>query len=120
MIKQRHDSNVVNVTHSLRISHIQITVSDFELLHKLHSGPGDEVTLCKKRDTNRLYALRSVRLALESEQPRSEQAILKIVHRLGSPFLPKLHWTFADSERMYFVKVCITLFVTHAIYSLSN
>ena len=102
------------------LSHIQMTcVSDFQLLHKLHSGPRDEVTLCRKRDTNRLYALRSMRLTLESE-PRSEQDLLKIVHRLGSPFLPKLHWTFADSERMYFVKVYTTLFVIHTIRSLSN
>lgn len=82
-----------------------ITPCDLESIHTLKSSPNVEVTLCKKVDTGRLYIVKSIRLSSDSGQPRSEHALSNVVRRLGSPFLPNLHWDFEDSDRLYFVMV---------------
>ncbi|KIM81748.1 hypothetical protein PILCRDRAFT_821098 [Piloderma croceum F 1598] len=106
VLSPKHKTRLPSITDQSRVPHdrkITICVSDFASLHPLKSNPEAEMTLCRKRDTNRLYVLRSVRLVLDSEQPRSKHSLLKMVHRLRSPFLSILHWSFEDQGRMHFV-----------------
>ena len=78
-----------------------VCMSDLEVLHALQGG---QETPCRKRGTNKLYSVKSLRLELAGKY-RAEDALLKIVHRLESPFLSTLHWSFVDSRSAFIVKV---------------
>jgi hypothetical protein len=68
-------------------------MSDFELLEPTPH-------LCRKRDTGRLFVLKSFR---RHESP--EQVVLGMLKVLEAPFLPEVHWSFRGKEDFHIVMV---------------
>lgn len=87
-------------------------MSDFELLN---STPCVEqhakARLCRKRDTGRIYVLRTY--TDYARLPMSENAVLHLVDSLRSPFLPRIYWSFSDGND--FSMVMVRLFITSTL-----
>ncbi|TDL28941.1 kinase-like protein, partial [Rickenella mellea] len=79
---------------------------NFDFLHVLGTGRFAKVYLARREADSKLYAVKSVRKRAVLDEyctphVRSEQACLKMVTELLAPFLPRLHWSFQDEERLY-------------------
>jgi hypothetical protein len=82
-----------------------IGLSSFELLNTLDNG---KVTLGRKRDSYKLYALKSIPITSPSalQDARSEETCLRLVNELKCPILTRLQWSFRHQEMLYLVIVC--------------
>jgi hypothetical protein len=82
--------------------------SDFELLNTLDNGA---ITLGRKRDSCKLYALKSVSMTSPNalKMARSEEACWRLVNELKCPFLSRLQWSFEDQDLLYLVMACPAL-----------
>lgn len=75
-------------------------MSDFELL-ELSSHA--KVTLCRNRNTNRLYALKTFLHSAESDS--AEKNILSKINNIQAPFLHQVLWSFHQEENFHVVSV---------------
>ena len=81
------------------------TLDDFELLKVIGKGSYGKVTLVKKKDTGKLYAMKSlskpnVKKKKQVEHTRTERRVLgKVKH----PFIVHLHYAFQTELKLYFV-----------------
>jgi hypothetical protein len=82
-----------------------IGLSDFELLNTLDNG---KITLGRKRDSYKLFALKSIPTTSPSalNDALSEEACLKLVNKLRCPILSRLQWSFQHQGLLYLVMVC--------------
>jgi serine/threonine protein kinase len=83
----------------------KMTVEDFSFLKVIGKGSFGKVLLVRKRDTNKVYAMKVLtksKILKKNEvgHTKSEKAILVKLH---NPFLVKLHYSFQDSDRLFFV-----------------
>lgn len=77
----------------------------FELLKVIGKGSYGKVTLVRKRDTGRLYAMKclnksNVKKRNQVEHTRTERSVLT---RAKHPFIVHLHYAFQTSNKLYFV-----------------
>jgi len=94
-----------------------IHLKDFEFLKMLGIGGFSKVYLVKKKDSNELYALKSIRLPDKAmmkgdkdkykEQVRNERDILVSINH---PFIVKLKYAFQLGRRFFFVMPFIQYF----------
>ncbi|KAJ0408178.1 hypothetical protein ATCC90586_006488 [Pythium insidiosum] len=81
------------------------TLDDFELLKVIGKGSYGKVTLVRKKDQNRLYAMKSlnksnVKRRNQVEHTKTERRVLG---RAKHPFIVHLHYAFQTSHKLYFV-----------------
>lgn len=75
-----------------------VTLSDFEPLeYSSHA----KAKLCRKRSTNRLYALKTFSNCTKSDA--TERIILNMIDDIRAPFLPPVHWSFRDGDDLHIV-----------------
>ncbi|CAI5723483.1 unnamed protein product [Hyaloperonospora brassicae] len=81
------------------------TLDDFELLKVIGKGSYGKVTLVRKKEGNRLFAMKSlnksnVKRRNQVEHTRTERRVLG---RAKHPFIVHLHYAFQTSQKLYFV-----------------
>lgn len=82
-----------------------MTIDDFELLKVIGKGSFGKVMQVKKKDTNKVYALKSIRKAhivnkMEVTHTLAEKFVLS---KINSPFVVPLKFAFQSSEKLYLV-----------------
>jgi hypothetical protein len=79
-----------------------VSISDFELLeYSIHA----RAKLCRKRSTNRLYALKTFPNCAMADP--TERIILRMINDIQASFLPPVHWFFQDEDDFHMVMVCL-------------
>ncbi|GMM30741.1 serine/threonine protein kinase [Martiniozyma asiatica (nom. inval.)] len=83
----------------------QLTIDDFELLQVIGKGSFGKVMQVKKKDTGKIYALKSIRKAhivnkMEVTHTLAEKFVLS---RVNSPFIVPLKFAFQSTDKLYFV-----------------
>jgi len=73
---------------------------DFELLEY---SPRAKAKLCRKRDTNRLYALKTFPNAVKKDS--TERIVFDMIVGIRAPFLPQVHWSFQNEDDLHMVVV---------------
>lgn len=81
------------------------TLDDFELLKVIGKGSYGKVTLVRKKDSKKLFAMKSlnksnVKRRNQVEHTRTERRVLG---RAKHPFIVHLHYAFQTSQKLYFV-----------------
>lgn len=84
---------------------MQLSIDDFELLKVIGKGSFGKVMQVKKRDTGKVYALKSIRKAhivnkMEVTHTLAEKFVLS---RVNSPFIVPLKFAFQSAEKLYLV-----------------
>lgn len=82
-----------------------LSIDDFDLLKVIGKGSFGKVMQVKKKDTGKVYALKSIRKAhivnkMEVTHTLAEKFVLS---RVNSPFIVPLKFAFQSSEKLYLV-----------------
>ncbi|KAG0677036.1 hypothetical protein C6P40_003083 [Pichia californica] len=82
-----------------------LTIEDFDLLKVIGKGSFGKVMQVRKKDTGKIYALKSIRKAhivnkMEVTHTLAEKFVLS---RVNSPFIVPLKFAFQSSEKLYLV-----------------
>jgi len=83
----------------------KVSLDDFVQLKVIGRGGFGRVLLVKKKDSNKVYAMKVLKKKLiahrgEIEHTRTERSVLS---KLDHPFLAKLHWSFQTEDNLYFI-----------------
>lgn len=89
---------VENRTRSLKIE-------DFELLKVVGKGSFGKVMQVRKKDTGRIYALKTIRKAhiISRSEVAHTLAERSVLSQINNPFIVPLKFTFQSPEKLYFV-----------------
>ena len=98
---QEKNNNIQNNNNN--IPHLKET--DFEKLYVLGRGGYSTVYLVRKKDTKKLYSMKTInksfiKLNNQINQILSEKQILS---KINSPFIVKLFYSFQDNDYLYFI-----------------
>lgn len=83
----------------------KLTIEDFELLTLVGKGSFGKVIQVRKKDTDRIYALKTIQKAriisrFEVAHTLAERSVLA---QINNPFIVPLKFTFQSPEKLYFV-----------------
>lgn len=83
----------------------KVTIEDFELIRVIGKGSFGKVTLVKKKDNSKMYAMKvlsksNVAKRKQVEHTRTERRVLATINH---PFIVKLHYAFQTDSKLYFV-----------------
>jgi len=83
----------------------KITVDDFDLLKVLGKGSFGKVMLVRKKDTGKIFAMKTLRKAalIKRNQLEHTSTERKIVQKFDHPFLCKLYFAFQTDDKLYMV-----------------
>ncbi|EPE31275.1 Protein kinase-like (PK-like) [Glarea lozoyensis ATCC 20868] len=89
---------IENRTRSLKIE-------DFDLLKVVGKGSFGKVMQVKKKDTQRIYALKTIRKAhiISRSEVAHTLAERSVLSQINNPFIVPLKFTFQSPEKLYFV-----------------
>ena len=98
------------------VNEAQTSIPDFDVLRSMSSDSHCEVLVARSHGDGKLYVVKTLRRNIVSEpslhnQIRAEQACLRAVSENNGPFLPTLHRSFYDDERLYLITVSVNLLV---------
>jgi protein-serine/threonine kinase len=90
----------------LRLRRVRMSINDFESIKIIGKGAFGEVRLVQKKDTGKVYALKSLKKAdmIRKQQVahvRSERDILS--ETCSIPWVVQLFYSFQDSDNLYLV-----------------
>lgn len=94
-------------------SESKVNIEDFEFLKMLGIGGFSKVYLVKKKGSNELYALKSIRLPEQRTKADKEKWKKQVKHerdilvRIKHPFIVKLKYAFQVRSRFFFVMAFI-------------
>ncbi|KAI9893246.1 MAG: hypothetical protein M1814_000374 [Vezdaea aestivalis] len=82
-----------------------LTIDDFELLKVVGKGSFGKVMQVKKRDTHRIYALKTIRKAhiISRSEVAHTLAERSVLAQINNPFIVPLKFSFQSPEKLYFV-----------------
>jgi len=82
-----------------------LTIDDFELLKVVGKGSFGKVMQVRKKDTNRIYALKTIRKAhiISRSEVAHTLAERSVLAQINNPFIVPLKFTFQSDEKLYFV-----------------
>ncbi|EGR30983.1 protein kinase domain protein [Ichthyophthirius multifiliis] len=82
----------------------KLSIEDFHLIKVLGRGAFGKVMLCQKKDTNELYAIKSMRKEdiIDKDQIEHTKAERKILEQVNFPFLVNLEYAFQTREKVFF------------------
>ncbi|KAK5069672.1 Serine/threonine-protein kinase, partial [Cryomyces antarcticus] len=82
-----------------------LSIEDFELLKVVGKGSFGKVMQVMKRDTRRIYALKTIRKAhiISRSEVAHTLAERSVLSQINNPFIVPLKFTFQSPEKLYFV-----------------
>lgn len=82
-----------------------LTIDDFELLTVVGKGSFGKVMQVRKKDTHRIYALKTIRKAhiISRSEVAHTLAERSVLSQINNPFIVPLKFTFQSPEKLYFV-----------------
>lgn len=82
-----------------------LKIEDFELLKVVGKGSFGKVMQVKKKDTQRIYALKTIRKAhiISRSEVAHTLAERSVLAQINNPFIVPLKFTFQSPEKLYFV-----------------
>ncbi|KAF8464003.1 kinase-like domain-containing protein [Kalaharituber pfeilii] len=82
-----------------------LTIDDFELLKVVGKGSFGKVMQVRKRDTNRVYALKTIRKAhiISRSEVNHTLAERTVLAQINNPFIVPLKFSFQSPEKLYLV-----------------
>lgn len=104
--------NVIDGTGKVQVgveyfeSHTQkLSIEDFELLTVVGKGSFGKVMQVRKKDTNRVYAMKTIRKAkiIARSEVTHTMAERSVLAQINNPFIVPLKFTFQSPEKLYFV-----------------
>lgn len=83
----------------------KLSVKDFELLKVIGRGSFGKVTQVRKKDTKRIYALKSIQKAKIISQSEVTHTLAErsVLAQINNPFIVPLKFSFQSPEKLYFV-----------------
>lgn len=83
----------------------KLKIEDFELLKVVGKGSFGKVMQVRKKDTNRIYALKTIRKAhiISRSEVTHTLAERSVLAQINNPFIVPLKFTFQSPEKLYFV-----------------
>ena len=89
----------------LRLKRAQIDISMFENIKDLGVGAFGEVSLVERKDTNKLYAMKTLqkKVVLKKNQVGHVKAERDILAEADNEWVVKLYYSFQDRQNLYFV-----------------
>eukprot|EP01017_Pseudomicrothorax_dubius_P028143 TRINITY_DN3324_c0_g1_i2.p1 TRINITY_DN3324_c0_g1~~TRINITY_DN3324_c0_g1_i2.p1 ORF type:complete len:451 (+),score=91.98 TRINITY_DN3324_c0_g1_i2:112-1464(+) len=83
----------------------KVTLADFEKIGFLGRGSYSEVSLVRRRNTFNLYALKMIDKGFIAREKKQHQVFIEreVLTKLNHPNIVKLHYTFQDKFKLYFV-----------------
>eukprot|EP01100_Stratorugosa_tubuloviscum_P003133 TRINITY_DN1746_c0_g4_i1.p1 TRINITY_DN1746_c0_g4~~TRINITY_DN1746_c0_g4_i1.p1 ORF type:complete len:530 (-),score=166.51 TRINITY_DN1746_c0_g4_i1:112-1701(-) len=83
----------------------RITIDDFELLRVVGRGNFGKVMQCRKKDSNRLYAIKVLRKErlIETNSIQNTLVEKKILQAVKHPFVVSLKYSFQTADKLYIV-----------------
>ncbi|KAI1109814.1 kinase-like domain-containing protein [Nemania sp. NC0429] len=87
----------------------KLGVSDFEFLEAIGKGRFGRVMLVRKKDTNRPYALKSIRKAsiIARSEVTHTLAERSVLAQINNPFIVPLKFVFQSPEKLYLVQAFV-------------
>lgn len=82
-----------------------LTIDDFDLLKVVGKGSFGKVMQVRKKDTNRIYALKTIRKAhiVSRSEVNHTLAERTVLAQIDNPFIVPLKFSFQSPEKLYFV-----------------
>ncbi|KAF5027422.1 hypothetical protein F66182_499 [Fusarium sp. NRRL 66182] len=83
----------------------KLKIEDFELLKVIGKGSFGKVMQVRKKDTNRIYALKTIRKAhiISRSEVAHTLAERSVLAQINNPFIVPLKFSFQSPEKLYFV-----------------
>lgn len=83
----------------------KLKIEDFDLLKVVGKGSFGKVMQVRKKDTNRIYALKTIRKAhiISRSEVTHTLAERSVLAQINNPFIVPLKFTFQSPEKLYFV-----------------
>ncbi|KFA79421.1 hypothetical protein S40288_10177 [Stachybotrys chartarum IBT 40288] len=83
----------------------KLKIEDFELLKMVGKGSFGKVLQVRKKDTNRIYALKTIRKAHIISRPEVAHTLAErsVLAQINNPFIVPLKFSFQSPEKLYFV-----------------
>lgn len=83
----------------------KLTIDDFELLKVVGKGSFGKVMQVRKKDTNRIYALKTIRKTkiISRSEVTHTMAERSVLAQINNPFIAPLKFSFQSPEKLYFV-----------------
>ncbi|KAI0534582.1 Pkinase-domain-containing protein [Xylaria digitata] len=83
----------------------KLAMEDFELLKVVGKGSFGKVMQVRKKDTSRIYALKTIRKAhiISRSEVAHTLAERSVLAQINNPFIVPLKFTFQSPEKLYFV-----------------
>lgn len=83
----------------------KLNIEDFELLKVVGKGSFGKVMQVRKKDTSRIYALKTIRKAhiISRSEVAHTLAERSVLAQINNPFIVPLKFTFQSPEKLYFV-----------------
>jgi serum/glucocorticoid-regulated kinase 2 len=83
----------------------KLKIEDFELLKLVGKGSFGRVMQVRKKDTNRIYALKTIRKAhiISRSEVAHTMAERSVLAQINNPFIVPLKFSFQSPEKLYFV-----------------
>ncbi|KAH6659321.1 kinase-like domain-containing protein [Truncatella angustata] len=83
----------------------KLQIDDFELLKVVGKGSFGKVMQVRKKDTSRIYALKTIRKAhiISRSEVAHTLAERSVLAQINNPFIVPLKFTFQSPEKLYFV-----------------
>lgn len=80
-----------------------MSIDDFELLKVIGKGSFGKVMQVKKRDSNRIYAMKILKKAhiVERDEVAHTLAEKKVLSKINNPFIVNLKYAFQSPEKLY-------------------
>lgn len=84
---------------------LNITKNDFETISVIGKGSYGKVTLVKKKDTGKLYALKALKKAeiIRRNQVEHTMTERRILENVRHPFIIKMDYAFQSNSKLFFV-----------------
>lgn len=86
-----------------------LTIDDFELMTVIGKGSFGKVMQVRKRDTGRIYALKTIRKAhiVSRNEITHTLAERLVLAQVDSPFIVPLKFSFQSEQKLYLVLACV-------------
>ncbi len=86
-----------------------LTIEDFELMKVVGKGSFGKVMMVKKKDTHRIYALKTIRKAhiISRSEVAHTLAERSVLSQINNPFIVPLKFSFQSPEKLYLVLALI-------------
>ena len=101
--KEKDKQETYDLTETIVGTKQKVTLNDFDLLKTLGKGGFGKVYLAMKKDTEELYALKTIRklFVIEKKQFDQVRREKEILHKANHPFLVGLKCAFQTPDKLF-------------------